>query len=86
MIDIVKRVVRACREEGENIKDNPPFMDNLLQSTDSEDKVSQQHVEERHQSSDFGKKHPNSHSCLAGCFFSILINIISYFSLLNIFP
>ena len=46
MMDVVKRVIRACREEGENIKDNPPFMDNLLQSYDTEDKVSQS-VEER---------------------------------------
>ena len=46
MLDVVKRIIRACREEGENIKDNSPFMDNLLQSYDTEDKVSQS-VEER---------------------------------------
>ena len=39
IIDLVKMVIRACREEGENIMDNPPFMDNLLQGYDSEEKV-----------------------------------------------
>ena len=40
MMDTVMKIIRACREEGGDTKENPPFIDSMLRNYVSDETVS----------------------------------------------